>query len=373
MRRICYVIPSLSVGGTERQLTYLIGGLARDYEQMVVCTYHAGALAGEARRAGAGVHVLGMRSGWDPRLGYRLREILRTHRPDILHTFLFGFDYLANRAARASGVPVVISTRRELATWRKGRHVFFQRLGNRFVDCIVANSRSVAGFAAEQERVPASLFRVIPNGVPADDFVTTRDTHQIRLQYRIPFNRHIVGIVANFTPVKDHALFVETAFELLRRRADLHFLMVGGGPLLNAIRRNVASRGVDDCFTRVQTVADLPDLYALMDVSVLCSKVEGFPNAIIESMAVGKPVVAAAVGGIPELVRHAETGRLVSSRNPADFADAVEWVLDHPEESGQMARNAARFVRAELSIEKMVDRHRDLYAELLAGKTGKGR
>jgi len=371
---ICYVVPSLSVGGTERQLVRLTAGLARDHEVTVVCTRHDGALAGDARRAGAKVRVVACRGGWDSTAAPRLRRLFRAYRPDVLHTFLFGFDLWANRAARQAGVPVVVSSRRQLATWRKRRHVCVQRLANRHVDCITANSRAVADFAAQQEGADPALFRIIPNGVDADAFVSDRDVGQVRHRHRIPFNRHVIGIVANFSPVKDHALFVDTAGELLRRRADVHFLLIGRGPLLKRVETHIRQAGLPgECFTRLTTVVELADLYAVMDCSVLCSKAEGFPNAVMESMAAGVPVVAADVGGIAELVRHEETGRLVRTRDPSDYADAIEMVLDHRDESKAMARRAAQFVRTELTIEKMVDAYRALYAELLSQAAGRGR
>ncbi len=122
MKRICYVIPSLSAGGTERQLTYLMQRLVKDHDVMLVCTRHDGALAGDARRCGAAVRVLGVRGGWDPTLRRKLRHVFRVQKPDILHTFLFGFDLWANLAAHDAGVPVIISSRRELPTWTCSDH-----------------------------------------------------------------------------------------------------------------------------------------------------------------------------------------------------------------------------------------------------------
>jgi len=373
MIHVCYVIPSLSVGGAERQLTELLRGLAGDHELVVVCTRHDGALAGEVRRAGVEIHVLGTGTAWAPSLFRKLRTVFRRRRPDVVHTFMSGFDLAANLAARAARVPVVVSSRRELATWMKRRHRLMQGWGNRYVDCIVANSGAVAQYVKTHERVDPSLVRVIPNGIRADEFVSKVDRHHLHQRYRIPFHRHIVGIVANFSPVKDHALFVQTAEVLMKRRADVHFLMVGGGPLLQRIEHTIAARGMESCFTRVTALAEMRDLYALMDVSVLCSKAEGFPNAVMESMAAGRPVVAAAVGGITELVRDGITGRLVSSRRPEEFAAVIEWVLDHRDESAAMAACAAEFVRTELPVERMVDRYRHLYAELLANAGKKGR
>jgi glycosyltransferase involved in cell wall biosynthesis len=374
MIRIVYVIPSLSVGGTEWQLIYLVRGLAKDHEMSIICTRHDGALAGDARRAGAYVRVVGSRfGGWDFTITRKLARMFRGFRPDVVHLFMFGFDLWPALAARQAGVPVVVSSRRQLATWQKRRHVWIQRKANKLVDCIVANSRAVAEFAMKQEGADAGLLRIIPNGVCADEFVSNVELRQARRRYGIPLNTHVIGIVANFTPVKDYPVFVNMAQALLRRRTDLHFLMVGAGPDVSQIERLIEKRGLRDYFTRISTISERPDLYALMDVFVLCSREEGFPNALIEAMAAGRPVVVAARGGMLEAVSEGVTGRLVQSRAPEDFADAVAWVLDHPADSRRMAAQAAQYVREELTMEAMVARYRALYAELLAGKRRKGR
>ena len=346
-------------------MLYLIQGLSRDHEITVVCTRKPGALAGDARRAGAYVRDLALWGGWDFRLKNRLLRIFRNHRPDVVHTFLSGFDLSANRAARATGAPVVISSRRELATWAKPRHVRHQRKANALVDCIVANSHAAANYAAERERAEPGLFRVIHNGIPVGDFVTTVEDQHLRRRFSIPFHTHVIGMVANFSPVKDHLLFVEIAEQLARRRSDVHFLLVGTGPLVERVLDTARRKGLSDRLTRVAAVEEIRDLYALMSVSVLCSKIEGCPNVILESMAAGKPVVAAAVGGIPELVRDRETGLLVDSRSASDFADAIEWALDHPDESGAIAARGAQSVRTQFTVDAMVASYRALYAELL--------
>jgi glycosyltransferase involved in cell wall biosynthesis len=372
LTRVCYVIPSLQTGGTERQLLALMKGLISDHELTVVCTRAAGALVGDARRLGVYVHELNGGGGWDFTMRRRVRRVFRSHRPDVVHSFMFGFDLAANRAARETGVPVVISSRRQLATWKKPRHIRIQRKANQLVDCIVANSKAVAEFAAAQEGGERDFYRVIPNGIDADAFVSPADLHQIRLRFKIPFHTHVVGIVANFSPVKDHFLFLDTAEELMRRRADVHFLLVGSGPLRDEVMARIRKQAWDDRFTRVAAFEEVPDLYKVMSVSVLCSRVEGFPNAVIESMAAGRPVVAAAVGGIPEIVENGVTGRLVQNRTPVDFADAIEQVLDHPEESAAMAARASEYVRNTLTLDRMVAAYRNLYLEMLIQSIRRG-
>jgi glycosyltransferase involved in cell wall biosynthesis len=347
-------------------------GLIPDHELTVVCTRETGALVGDARRLGVYVHELNGGGGWDFTMRRRIRRVFRSHRPDVVHSFMFGFDLAANRAARETGVPVVISSRRQLATWKKPRHIRIQRKANQLVDCIVANSKAVAEFAAAQEGGGHDFYRVIPNGIDADAFVSPADLNQIRLRFKIPFHTHVVGIVANFSPVKDHALFLDTAEELMRRRADVHFLLVGSGPLRDEVMARIRKQAWDDRFTRVAAFEEIPDLYKVMSVSVLCSRVEGFPNAVIESMAAGRPVVAAAVGGIPEIVEDGVTGRLVQNRTPVDFADAIEQVLDHPEESAAMAARASDYVRNTLTLDRMVTAYRNLYREMLIQSIRRG-
>lgn len=366
-KRICFVIPSLGVGGTERQLLYLIRGLAEHYEILVVCTRTEGAWGGDAHRIGR-VKVLGLRGGWDPRLKPRLRELFRRYKPAIVHSYMFGFDHAVNVAARAEGVPVVISSRRQIATWKKPRHIRLQKKGNALVDAIVANSHAVAEFAAQQEGESVENYTVILNGIDVDCFQSTINLVQIRKRYHIPDGRKIVGIVANFSPVKDHALFVDMARTLLERRDDAHFVMAGKGPLMDEIGARIERYGMQSCVTGLATISELHDVYRMLDVCVLTSRAEGFPNVVMEALATGTPMVAARVGGVPELIEDGVTGTLIDSRDPEVFARAVERYLDDPDEAQRVARRGRALVQENLSLHAMIDAHRKLYEDLLHAK-----
>lgn len=366
MTRICYVIPSLNAGGTERQLVALMRELVRDHEVTVVCTGCAGPLGGDARRLGAYVRELRLRGEWDFRMRAHLRRVFRSHRPDVLHTFLSGFDYQANRAARDTGVPAVISSRGELATWKRRRHIWLQRKGNALADCVVANSRAVAEYAIQQEAADAALFRVIHNGVAIESFKTHANLEQVRARYGIPPRKRVVGMVANFHPVKDYPLFVKIARMLLKQRDDVHFLAVGSGPMVNPVWRNIRRAGHENRFTRVAILNEMADVYSIIDVCVLCSKAEGVPNAVMEAMAARRPVVAANVGGIPEIIEDGKTGRLLDGRDPGPFAEAINALLDDEHEAQRMGAAGQEYVRDHFSVERMADAYRNLYAELLA-------
>ncbi|MDZ4857765.1 MAG: glycosyltransferase [Candidatus Hydrogenedentes bacterium] len=359
---ICFVIPSLNPGGTERQLLYLIEGLRTTHDCTVVCTREAGAWADIARQSGATIYELKTWGGWDPRIGMRIRKVLRECKPDIVHTFMFGFDLPINRVARAEDVPVIVSSRRELAAWMKPRHLRRQCAANELADCTVANSHAAAQFAAKLEGLDAARIRVIHNGIDAGALAA-----QVKpVELALPANARIVGMVANFSPVKDHALFVEAASRLASTRSDVHFLLVGSGGLRRNIEGTIQKHGMQSLFNIISTSNECASLLARMDVCVCTSLREGFPNVILEAMALQRPVVATAVGGIPEIIEDGVTGLLVRSRNPRDFASAIARVLGDPALAALLASNAVARVCTSFPIAAMVESHRALYTELLA-------
>lgn len=370
--RIAWVIPTMRVGGSEIQLLHLMKGLLHEFEMTLICTRSEGALIGDARRVGANVRVLDAPSGWDFRVQGRLQRLFEMHPPHIMHSCLSGFDLFANRAARRAGIPIVVSSRRELATWQKPRHRFMQRRANRYVDCIVANSHAVAAYAAQQEDEPVERYRVIHNGIDPDSFVSTVPREQIADRFRLPPDTLNIGMIANFSPVKDHRLFVDMADEILQKRQDVHFLLVGTGSLANKMFNTIYRRRQERFFTRVGTVGEVVDLLRLMDVMVLTSKFEGFPNAILEAMSSGTPCVAGRVGGIPELIQHGKTGLLVEERTPQAFADHVTHLLENPSLRQTMGAAAGAWVRQQLPLQHMVHQYRSLYHELLQQKLRQG-
>jgi len=363
--RVAWVIPTMKAGGTERQLLRLIRGMADDAELTLICTRSEGALIGDVRRIGTYVRVLHYESAWDFRVERRLRRIFEAHTPHVMHTFLSGFDLFANRAARQADVPVIVSSRRELATWQKARHRWLQRRANRYVDAVIANSHAVADYAIEHECIDPNLVHVIPNGIDPARYTPPLDQISLRRRFKLPTTGYAIGMLANFSPVKDHRLFIDMAEALTRKRKDVFFILVGAGPLVDWACERVERRGLGDYFYRFTTISEIPELLGALDISVLTSKAEGFPNALIESMAAGLPVIAANVGGIRELIQDGVTGRLVDSRVPADFANAIAKLLDNPNETAALAKRGNDWVSENLTIERLVDSHRKLYLDLL--------
>ncbi len=369
LRRICFVIPTLDTGGTERQLVHLAHNLATDYEVTVFCTRKEGHWAPILRESGIYVRrvpCLRLPGGYCLFQTRQFCRLFRNHRPDILHTFLFGFDLPVNRAARLTGVPVIISSRRELATWQKSHHLAMQRAANTLVNGIVANSRAVADYAIRAEGLSTHRVRVIYNGVDTDAFAETPDVAAIRRELGIPERARVVGMVANFSPVKDHDLFLDMATLLAKDEPDIHFLLIGKGALKRHVQRKARKCRIHRQLKILSVEGTPPEWYYVMDVVTLCSKVEGFPNALLEAMAAARPIVATAVGGVPELITDGVHGKLITSREPAEFAAAVRLLLRDKELACRLGTNAAAHARESFSLSRMFAQYRALYNELLA-------
>jgi glycosyltransferase involved in cell wall biosynthesis len=168
-------------------------------------------------------------------------------------------------------------------------------------------------------------------------------------------------------PVKGHRYLLEAATLVMRADARVHLVLVGKGELRDEIEAHARRLGIG---ARTRLLGDREDsaqLAAAFDVAVLASLSEGLPNAVMEAMAAGAPVVATAVGGVPELIEDGVTGFLVPPANPEAMAERIEYALSHASLTGQIAMRGRRFVINRYGMERMVAAVERLYDEIIAG------
>jgi glycosyltransferase involved in cell wall biosynthesis len=165
--------------------------------------------------------------------------------------------------------------------------------------------------------------------------------------------------------VKGHRFFIDAAARVLRSRSDVHFVLVGDGPLKVEIAKQVKKLGITD---RVHFLGDRPDasrLIAALDLLVLASLHEGLPNAVMEGMASGVPVIATPVGGTKELIIDGETGYLAPPADSAALANRMLFALGDEEHRSAIVAAARRRITSEYGIERMVKSVEALYEGLL--------
>ena len=189
----------------------------------------------------------------------------------------------------------------------------------------------------------------------------------MREELGIPKDCLVVGSVAALAPHKAQNYLMDAAAMVLKKRDDVFFVLAGDGELRSELERQIAERGIGDRFLMLGFRQDVRDVLDSLDVFVLSSYLEGLCTSLLDAMAAGLPVVATAVGGIPEVVADGRTGLLVPARDSRALAGAIERLLNdvHLRDSFE---EQARIRSREFSIDRTVDQTYRLYQELLTKK-----
>jgi len=224
---------------------------------------------------------------------------------------------------------------------------------------VVANSR--AGLAAYQTRRPSA---VIYNGFDPDRVrhLTPPEAVRARFGLRRPY---VVGMVASFSSKKDQLTLVQAAARLFGERNDVEILFVGDGPCLAGCRA-WASRVAPGRIHFLGRQRDVESIVNLFSIGVLTTYTEGLSNAIMEYMALAKPVIATDGGGTCELVVDGETGYLVAQGDVEGVARRLIQLLDQPDLATRMGEAGRARLFSEFSFDRMVEAHLDLYRRLLS-------
>ncbi|NUN95189.1 MAG: glycosyltransferase [Candidatus Omnitrophica bacterium] len=370
-RNVLFMIPTLDVGGTEMQLALLAKRLLQsEFRPHILCTRREGELASELRGLGIPIECLNLDRPVSFQACRQVKWFCRDWKIDILHTFLFGMDLSAVRGARSAGVRAVLTSRREIPDWMQKRHLRVQRLANRKTDLVVCNSEAVRQDARAREGLPPEKTRVILNGfpeewIPSRPLVQERDRERVFLRpFQLRPEEKALVCIANFSPVKNHARLLDAAKKVLLQGIDFRLFLIGEGPLLEEARAYSDRVGLVATSVFLGKRKDRLEFLAECDALVLPSLSEGFPNAVLEAQALGVPVVASHVGGIPELIEHGETGWTFDPNDVNSIAKALWTVLTYTQDALRCATEAQARARAKFTAREMVSRYVALYSEL---------
>jgi glycosyltransferase involved in cell wall biosynthesis len=266
-----------------------------------------------------------------------------------------------------AGVPVICSA---LHSTGLPDHVEWpNRLLAPITDAFIGVARSHGQYLAEREGCPARKVRVIPNGVDTERFRAMAPDPALREQLGIPPGAPLAGIVAALRPEKNHALFFQAAQLVRRRVPGTHFLVIGDGPQRRAIEEIRRDLGLSDAVHLIGSRSDIPALLSLLDVFVLTSHMEANPVSILEALACERPVVATAVGSVPETVIDGETGYLAEPGSAQAIADRVIALMNGKDHAAALGRAGRRHVVDHWSLKRMVAGYEDLLLGLLEANT----
>ncbi len=368
------VVNGLAIGGAEKKLLELVKTLDKKRYNIIVCSIgQGGPLQKDFEALGVNVIVCQKRNKLDLSLIFTVARLIKECEIDVVQTTLLLADLVGAMAARIAGKPPVISwetvSHGENDILRTGnRHILAYKFAMKRVSRIVAVSQEIQRSLIQRRGIPAEKIAYIPYGVDLKKFARRNGSIDKRSILNIPSDRIVVGTVARAEPYKGVAYLQKVALQMVQQHPKLDFVFVGDGSLRKELEAEVAAQGLSERIHFLGFRNDVHEVMNTFDIFILPSLTEGLPNVILEAMASSKPVIATAVGGIPEAVVEGETGLLIPPSNTTAIMDAIRSLLSDHKAALRMGEAGRRRVEENFSLQKEVSSFEHLYQQLLDEK-----
>jgi glycosyltransferase involved in cell wall biosynthesis len=373
MITVLSVIDTGGPGGAETVFLHTATRLDPTRFRSVAMISRAGWLVERVRENG--VEPLIVSASGSFHVGY-LRTLLATirqHKVDVIAAHLYGSAIYASLAGLISGIPVISILHGQSDVSQSARFANLKaaivRRGSRRAVFVSENLRKDL---AARLRLPASLCRVIPNGVDTNVFQPGRDT-SIRRELGLSDDTIIVGAVGNIRKPKAYDVLLNAAASVLGRSDRVHFVIAGegSGALYDELLQLRSRLGIERQVTFLGLRADVATVMRNIDIFALSSRTEGFSIACIEAMACGAPVVSTRCGG-PEQILNERCGILVPVDNAGELAEAIHRLVLDGELRRRLAAAGVQRAREEFSLGRMLSRYEELLIELVPGTRSAG-
>jgi glycosyltransferase involved in cell wall biosynthesis len=388
--RIIHVITRFDRGGSAENTFLTVAGLNREAHDVVLVMglshesdmgtrEHASVEENISRLREQGVRIVILpkllrRVGpvSDLKASLALWRLFRRERPEIVHTHTSKAGILGRWAAWSAGVPVIVHTPHGHVFWgyfgpaKTRLFILLERLTALITDRLV--------MLTEQERRDHLRFRVAPeeqfttihSGVDLERFAASAgESNRERKCLGIPDGAFVVGAVGRLTAVKGHRHLLHAARRVIDCRGEAIFVILGTGELLGELRRQVAALGIEANVRFAGWQPDAASIMSAFDLFAFPSINEGMGKALVEAMALEKPVVASRIGGIVDLVNDGVNGFLVPPADPEALADRILFLMEDPETGRRMAGKAAE-TAASYGSAAMAGKIEHLYGDLLS-------
>lgn len=354
-----------SIGGTEQMILSLLRHLNKERFNCTLCTLVGdGTLVAEARRSGIRAVDLRMRGPLDLRIVGKLKALIKDGRVDILHTYLYHANILGRIMGRFLDVPAVISTQRSTDNWRLFYHRLIDRWTAGMADVIISNSLAGKRRLVQIEKIPDDKIKVIYNGIEVNAAAAEKRGAALRRSLGIAEGAPVIVTVANLKHSKGLSYLVRAMPHVVRFYPEVKLVVVGYGPLKTELEDLAKELGVGKSVIWAGYQSDAVGHISFCDIFVLPSLWEGTPVALMEAMALGKPVIATEVGGVAEIVDHFRNGFLIPPRDTVWLYEAVLTLLSNPLLRRRFGQKAREKIEKDFPLHTMVRETEELYLRL---------
>ena len=373
-RRVFFLVDSLEIGGTETQAVELALRLdpAR-YAVTLGCLRMRGPLLAKLEVSTVSVMEWDARGGVNSPAGIyqiaRLGRFLRRNRFDVAHMHDLWSNLMGIPAAWLARVPVIISSRRDLAhlAWYTPRRRKILRYLQSLSSAVLVNSGQIREQLVREDGFRWESIRVVHNGIDLDRF--SRFVPERERPFPGLENCTLIACTGNMhSDIKGHPTLIEAAQHICPKFPQVKFVLIGDGERRTEFESKVSEAGLQPNFLFLGSRQNVSEILACCDMAVLPSQAEGFSNALLEYMAMGLPTVATDVGGNSEVIENGLNGLLVKPNDPATLADAISSLLADPHFASQLGAAAQERVRRHFDLGQLIFNMDALYTELLQAR-----
>jgi len=369
---ILHIYQNSKIGGVQQQLLSLLKAYSRERFNPIFCCLGPKEEIGKEIE-GTGIEFIPLNklryNRFSSGIVLELHRLMKKKQIHVVRTHRYRSNLYGRLAAFFAGVPVIIaSVHDNYRTDKRPKRRIMNRILSKITDKIVAVSEAVKEDIMRYDRIDPSKIEVIPNGIDVERFNPEKKTTDIRKEFSLEEDDIVIGFIGRIVTAKGLEYLLDALPYLKGEFKSIKLLIVGEGSLVEELKERAKKNNIFNNILFTGKRRDIPEILASIDIFVMPSIAEGLPNALLEAMAMGKPIVTTEVGGIPEVIKNEINGLLVPPRNAESLVTAIKTFLDNRHLAIKIGQRAKNYVEENLSIQTTTQKWESLYTVLLKEK-----
>lgn len=369
---ILHIYQNSKIGGVQQQLLSLLKAYNRERFNPIFCCLGPKEEIGKEIE-GTGIEFIPLNklryNRFSPGIVLELHRLMKKKQIHVVRTHRYRSNLYGRLAAFLAGVPVIIaSVHDNYRTDKRPKRRIMNRILSKITDKIVAVSEDVKEDIMRYDRIDPSKIEVIPNGIDVERFNPEKNTTDIRKEFSLEEDDIVIGFIGRIVPAKGLEYLLNALPYLKEEFKNIKLFIVGEGSLVEELKERAKKNNVFDNILFIGRRRDIPEILASINIFVMPSIAEGFPNALLEAMAMGKPIVTTEVGGIPEIVKNGFNGLLVPPRDTVSLSKAIKELISNDQLAAKLGQAARDLVHDNLSIKAIAQKWQSLYLSILKEK-----
>jgi len=378
--KIVHIISNLSLGGAQILLFDILCKLKvyKDLE-LTLITIDSGEYIEKYKNAGIKIIDIGEKGLINPKIYFKLKKVIESLKPDIVHTHLNKADFYGRIAAKRSNVPLIISTCHNYSTTHTGADInkksIIDVIDNFVINysqsSLIAISKLVKQYLINRNPSYEKITEVIYNGLDLGKSVyklNAKEILNLRSMNNLDNDDFIISIIGRLDIQKGHLFFLESVREILNQNKKIKVLIIGDGKLRNEIENYILNNNLSSQVIMKGFLPDSEPYFEISDLICVPSLWEGFGLVVIEGMIKRKIVLASETGGIPEIITDGFNGFMFESQNSRSLTDKLTYIIERKDDLVKLKENAMESVKEKFDVRKNADLYYEVYIKKLRKK-----